>query len=619
MPESQIFAHSADLSPDGRLVAWAAQWAEGPADRVELRLSAVGEPGFRAVKHGSRDTDPAWSPDGRRLAFVSDRAGTPQLHLLDPDSGEIVRVAETAVVQGPVWSPDGRRLAWTALSNPPRDPAAPYRITRAVPWADGIGLVDDALTDIFTVDVETGEVQRLTDDDLLNRAPAWGPGGITYVASFPPGSPAPSDQVRTVTVDGRIIDRGPLVPDVALARPLADGRVLHGSMALLHPASGGDLWITGPEGTRSLTEGLGLDLYGFFHTDTPSPLGETPVVLGDATHAVASVHRGGTLEIHRFALDGPPRSTPLVTGARTAHPIALRAGRLLHTGATAANRPDLYVTDVDTGEETRVTFLAGEPTHTVEQLAFNSADGTAIEGWFLSAAGATAPYPTVLMIHGGPHAAYGEVYNADAHRLADHGYGVLMINPRGSRGYGPEFTDTTVGAWGESDFPDFMAAVDHAVDEGLADPDRLGVCGLSYGGYMTCWITSHTDRFRAAVAENPATNLHSLYGTSDLGVPLVTATMGSSPERLAECSPLTHAHRSTTPTLLIVADQDHRCPPEQARQYYTALTTAGCPAEMLVLPGASHDGSISGPPAIREAQDDALAEWMDRHLKERSC
>ncbi|MFI6284652.1 prolyl oligopeptidase family serine peptidase [Streptomyces sp. NPDC051018] len=619
MPESPIFVHSADLSPDGQRVAWAAQWAEGPADRVELRISTVGEPGFRAVEHGSRDTDPAWSPDGRRIAFVSDHSGTPQIHLLDADSGKVVRVAETTVVQGPVWSPDGGRLAWTAPSHPPRDPGAPYRVTRAVPWADGIGLIDDALTDIFTVEVETGEVTRLTDDDLLNRDPVWGPGGITYVASFPPGEPPPADRVRTVTPEGRITEHGPVVADVALARPLADGRVLHGSMALLHPASDGDLRITGPGGTRSLTEGLGLDLHGCFHTDTPSPLGETPVVLADATHAVARVQRGGTLEIHRFALDGPPRSTPLVTGPRTAHPIALRAGRLLHTSATAASRPDLYVTDVGTGEETRVTFLAGEPVHTVERLDVRSADGTGIEGWFLRPAGATAPYPTVLMIHGGPHAAYGEVFNADAHRLADHGYGVLMINPRGSRGYGPEFTVATVGAWGESDFPDFMAAVDHAVGKGLADPDRLGVCGLSYGGYMTCWITGHTDRFRAAVAENPATNLHSLYGTSDLGVPLLNATMGTSAQRLAECSPLTHAHRSTTPTLLVVADQDHRCPPEQARQYYTALTTAGCPAELLILPGAGHEASVSGPPAVREAQDRALVEWMDRHLGERPC
>ncbi|MFF1359547.1 S9 family peptidase [Streptomyces sp. NPDC058297] len=620
MPDSPIFVHSADLSPDGRRVVWAAQWAEGPADRVELRLSTVGEPGFRAFGHGSRDTDPSWSPDGRRVAFVSDRAGLPQLHVLDPESGDVVRVAETAVTQGPVWSPDGRRLAWTTPpQNPPRDPNVPYRITRAVPWADGIGLLDDAHADIYAVDVETGEVRRLTDDDRLNRDPVWGPSGITYVASFPPASPHLADQVRTVTLDGRITECGPLVPDLAVARPLADGRIVHGSTAMLHPASVGDLWITGPEGSRCLTEDLGLDLHGGFHSDMPSPLGESPVVLADSTHAVARVQRGGTLEIHRFALDGPVRSAPLVTGPRTAHPIALRAGRLLHTSATAACPPDLYVTDIATLAETRVTFLAAEPVHAVEELAIHSADGTEIDGWFLRPAGATAPYPTVLMIHGGPKLAYGQSYNADAQHLTDRGYGVLMINPRGSRGYGPEFSSATSGAWGESDFPDFMSAVDHAVDKGLADADRLGVCGLSYGGYMTCWIVGHTDRFRAAVAENPATNLHSLYGTSDIGVPLVGAAMGDSVRRLAECSPLTHAHRSVTPTLLIQSEHDHRCPPEQARQFYTALTAAGCPTEMLVLPGVGHNGSISGPPAIREAQDEALVEWMDRHLGQHTC
>ena len=163
-----------------------------------------------------------------------------------------------------------------------------------------------------------------------------------------------------------------------------------------------------------------------------------------------------------------------------------------------------------------------------------------------------------------------------------------------------------------------MAAVDHAIDAGWTDPDRLGVGGVSYGGFMTAWVIGHTHRFKAAMCENGVTNFVSMYGTSDIGLSFIPESLGGTPyenpEGYARSSPITTAHTAVTPTLVIVGEQDHRCPPEQNYQLYSVLKRAGCVAEMLVLPDSSHDASVHGSVATRRAQNEAFLEWMERYV-----
>jgi dipeptidyl aminopeptidase/acylaminoacyl peptidase len=152
----------------------------------------------------------------------------------------------------------------------------------------------------------------------------------------------------------------------------------------------------------------------------------------------------------------------------------------------------------------------------------------------------------------------------------------------------------------------------------LADPERLGVCGLSYGGYMSAWMVSHTNRFRAAVIENPVTNFWSMYGTSDIGLVFVPEILDGTPDDAMDqyllSSPVSTAHRCITPTLLVLGEEDHRCPPEQGLQFYSHLKRAGCVAELLMLPGAAHADSCAGPIAVRRAQNEALLDWMVRYV-----
>jgi dipeptidyl aminopeptidase/acylaminoacyl peptidase len=163
-----------------------------------------------------------------------------------------------------------------------------------------------------------------------------------------------------------------------------------------------------------------------------------------------------------------------------------------------------------------------------------------------------------------------------------------------------------------------MASVDAAVAAGLADAERLGVGGLSGGGNLSCWIVGQTDRFKAAVPENPVTNWVSFYVVSDIGPWFATQELGGRPHEVPEvyarCSPITYAHRCTTPTLLIQAEADYRCPAEQAEQFYAVLKVSGCLVEMLRLPGGSHTSSIFGPPALRQAHNEALLGWIKRYI-----
>ena len=229
------------------------------------------------------------------------------------------------------------------------------------------------------------------------------------------------------------------------------------------------------------------------------------------------------------------------------------------------------------------------------------------------------PYPTVLYIHGGPHWWYGNTYGTDFQMLAGAGYAVLFVNPRGSTGYGDDFATALSGKWGILDHKDILSGVDHIIEKGFADPDRLGVFGLSYGGFMTTFLIGQTHRFKAAVAENPVIDLVSEYGTSDMCIWGAESLFGGKPHEVPEvyrrCSPITYAHRCKTPTLLIQCLDDYRCPAGQSEQFYAHLKANGCHVEMIRIPGMSHTGSIDGPIYVQKAQNEALVEWMDSYVK----
>ncbi len=636
------FIEAADLSPDGKLAVYAQFTTDAKAERDHCALWLVdAESGeSRRLTAGTgKDTWPAFSPDGREVAFVSDRTGKNQIHVIPLDGGEARQVTtlEQGITTPPVWSPDGGLIAFTAgPQREPRDRARPYRITRAVYRFDMLGYIDDVKQDLWVVPAAGGEAKQVTKDACMNTNPRWTPRGeaLVYTGGFEPDDPFFWPRVRLVDLEGTTVRDVPHPRGSVVAVDFApDGRlaILIGFHADRPSGSKWELFISdaGLTSVSPRTATLEGQAGGSFQGDTPpAPLLPRIGFLSDG-RAVLSVQRGGNVSLVAVALSGAEAFEQLTADGSEDVPLATAGRRVLFTSADFDEPGDLYLWDGDgEGEHVRrltrlnQDVLAGVALPRVHEVAARGADGEPVEGWFLEPAEGSAPYPTILYIHGGPHAAFGHDFHADMQLLAGAGYGVILANHRASTGYGDPFATKIRGDWGNHDYHDLMAAVDRAVEDGLADPDRLGVCGLSGGGNLSCWIVGQTHRFKAAVPENPVTNFVSMFGVGDIGPTFVPAETGGTPHELPEVyarmSPITYAHRCTTPTLLVQCESDLRCPPEQAEQFYAALTMAGCPVEMLRLPGVPHAGAIIGPPPIRRAQNEALVEWMQRWIPVRA-
>jgi dipeptidyl aminopeptidase/acylaminoacyl peptidase len=248
------------------------------------------------------------------------------------------------------------------------------------------------------------------------------------------------------------------------------------------------------------------------------------------------------------------------------------------------------------------------------ELEATAPDGAKVHGWVVKPVG-VGPFPTVLMVHGGPFAHYGWTLFDEAQVYAGAGYAVVMGNPRGSSGYGETHGRAIVGDFGNLDAIDVLALLDAALADPELDDDRVGVMGGSYGGFMTTWLVGHSDRFRAAISERACNAFDSFEGSSDIGWLFVSQYNGTDPERVRAQSPLTHVDRIRTPMLLIHSEHDWRCPVEQAQRLFVALKLRKVEVELLLFPGEGHELSRSGLPSHRIARFEAVLDWWERHLK----
>ena len=252
-------------------------------------------------------------------------------------------------------------------------------------------------------------------------------------------------------------------------------------------------------------------------------------------------------------------------------------------------------------------------------LTYTRPDGTAVQAFV-----ALPPdfqegtrYPLMLMVHGGPHGAFGHAFSHEEQFYASSGRIVLMVNPRGSTGYGQAFSAACVNDWGGGDYADIMAGVDHLIERGWVDPARMAVNGISYGGYMSSWIVTQTDRFACAVPEMIVYDLVSMWGTSDIGWYFTETEGAGSPwenrDHVWKHSPAAHAHNVKTPTLLIEGELDFRCPISQGEEFYTALKRHGVETRLVRLQGASHIAAFTGKPRQRLARKAIIEAWLKQH------
>ncbi|SNY37727.1 Dipeptidyl aminopeptidase/acylaminoacyl peptidase [Paractinoplanes atraurantiacus] len=610
------------LSPDGRRVAYVLRGADRDGDRVTREIWV----GTRRFTRGPGDTAPAWSPDGRWLAFLRSGDGAAQVWLLPADGGEAEPLTGLPLGAGaPRWSPDGTKIAFAAVvAIDDAAETAPIVTQRLDYQADGAGLLRDRRKHLFVLDVATRDCRQVTEGDWHAGDPEWSPDSTRL--AFPAATAEDADLTLRAPVHVLDVTDPKARPRVA---GLAEG---HAGPAVWTPA-GDALLVVGYEAEPigharllhvPLDGGPVRDLAGRLDRNVmpggPAYPGAVPRFTADGRTVLFCVRDEGCSHLYAVSLDGgEPR--PIVAGAgRVVSGLSTAGDTAAIVLATPESYGEIVTVDVVSGTETvRTTHGKEVDLFPRVEREFRISDGTVVHGWLIRDPGAEGPRPLLLDIHGGPHNAWNGAAD-DVHlyhqELVADGWNVLLLNPRGSDGYGERFFTAALGAWGEADARDFLEPLDQLVADGTADPRQLAVAGYSYGGYMTCYLTAIDGRFASAVAGGVVSDLTSMAGSSDDGHLLAAVELGGrpweQPERYAAMSPLTRVAQVTTPTLIIQGDADLRCPVGQAQQWHTALRERGVPSELVLYPGGSHLLIVEGPPSQRIDFNTRIADWVRR-------
>jgi dipeptidyl aminopeptidase/acylaminoacyl peptidase len=638
------FVSDPQISPDGRRVAFVVTTLSEDKDQSLANIwmvdTAGGEP-RRFTTGPKRDTKPRWSPDSTSLAFLSEREGHPkaQLYVMPAAGGEPTRLTNLPHgVMSHVWSPDGSRLAFVArvggwqepTNEEERQRSKPVRVITTLKYkANGEGFIYDRRPHIFVVSAEGGEPRQLTDGDFADSDPDWSADGmhVAFIsARHDDRDYDNASDVWIVSAHGgaarRLTDTAGPVSSPAFS---PDGRSIaylghryrHDSgrnkRVFTMPVAGGE--------PMCLTSALDRTCVPFF--SSVAPLWST-----DGRWITFAIEDHGDIPIYRVRADGTTTPERIIAGERQVTGLSgSRDGALLAFAAMDPVSPaEVFLCHTDGTSEKPLTDLnrawKAEVTRSQPERFRYERDGHQLDGWVMRPFG-FAPgqrYPALLNIHGGPHTQYGHNFFDEFQVYAGAGYAVIYTNPRGSQGYGEEFTRAVIGDWGGGDFADVMVGLDEALHRyDFIDAERLGVMGGSYGGFLTSWTVGHTNRFKAACSERAVNNTYTLFGTSDIGHSFSEAQSGHLPwenmQWYIDHSPLTYAKEITTPLLIMHSESDWRCPMEQAEQLFVALKKQRKEVLFVRFPDEDHELSRAGKPRHRLERFRHLLDWFGKYLR----
>ena len=620
------------LSPDGAQVAYTVgsmDLKKDTSDSDIYLIPTAGGDATRLTTSPKAETSPNFSPDGKWLAFLSSREGDKtQVWLLPRAGGEASRLTDLKGGVGSfAWSPDSKRLVLVASDPDPDEPKAEEKsddkktakpiVTRRIQFMrDGEGYLREIRSHLHVFDVERKSSVQITSGPYDDDQPAWSPDGRT-IAFVSNRSPEPD-----LTHDTNIFVIAPRAgetPRALTTNPSEDERPAWSpdSKTIVYVAAGAvaDMWYgsnhistvnVATGAVKALTQALDRNVGG-------------PLFTSDGRSILFTIEDGGNSHLGRIPAEGGDIER-VVAGERDVQSFDTRNGRVAFLESQPTLPSEISVLDGSTVRrltKTNDELLKGIRLSPVERFKAKSKDGATIDGFLTRPYGAKPgeKVPTILRIHGGPTSQFSTAFSFEWQFFAAQGYAVVAGNPRGSTGYGRDFSYALFAKWGEPDFDDVMAVVDHAVEMGVADPDRLGVGGWSYGGILTNYVISKTTRFKAATSGASISNIIAGYGTDhyqyeyevELGLPW------KNPKAYLDISgPFLHADRIKTPTLFLCGEADMNVPLLNTEQMYQAVRRQGIPTELVIYPGQNHGIRT---PSYQKDRYDRYLKWYDTYLR----
>jgi dipeptidyl aminopeptidase/acylaminoacyl peptidase len=630
------------LSPDGKWIAYTVGSTNPKEERSESQVWMIPTGGGEAIPMTAKGTSagrPRWSPDGKYLAFTTSRGenARTQVWTLDRRGGEAQQLTEVPQgVQSFDWSPDSSRLVLVVRDPSPEEQAQqkdqeagvrPLRPRTQPPWVvdrqqfklDFTGYLDRRRNHLYVFDLATKKHRQITSGDYDDGNPQWSPDGhqIVFVSNRggnPDGdfntdlwlvSADNTDMGKTLlklTTNPGPDDNPAWSPDgkTIAYRTATDVKNFWYSTSFLAvvPAAGGAPQILTQKLDRNAGQPRYSDdgqwIYFLLEDSAERHLARIPAAGGEITRPVAGYRSVNAFELGK---DG-------AIYVRVSEPRL--PGEIFAAEADGLRR----ITKVNDALMAQLKLSEAENIH------FKSKDGTEIEGFLFKPIGYTAgmKYPTLLRIHGGPVSQYEASFNFEAQLFAAHGYAVVLTNPRGSSGYGQPFSQAIFADWGNKDVEDVLAGVDHAVARGIADPNRLGIGGWSYGGMLTNYTIVRTSRFKGAISGASVGNVSALYGhdhyqrhyEAELDLPWRNRAAWD------RVSPFWQVEKITTPTLWICGERDWNVPVINSEQMYQAMKRLGRETQLVVYPGEFH--GIRRPSYQKDRLERYLA-WYDKYVK----